>query len=192
MRRTKDKKFWIEALAAPLPQSPSCLMGFADKPQGAHVANCGHDQRPPWGLPVVPTDSSQDDLLRTPLSILGLKYGLKRHILDSLDIHTLHSPPWEMQRNCAMQPVERKQGRSCVFGGTRWSQAGVEERGSFRQLSGAGDLIQRHEPCVPKGPECHWPSGRTTRWGCHRWERGEASLLEGPALPSTHGAEEDL
>lgn len=44
-----------------------------------------------------------------------------------------------------------------VLGGTHTGagQGAEEESGASRQPSGAGDLIRRHEPRVPEGPECH-------------------------------------
>lgn len=48
-----------------------------------------------------------------------------------------------------------------------------EENGA----SGAGDLVRRHEPCVPEGPECH-AAVRPDH------QVGDAAIVEGEAEPA--------
>jgi len=77
----------------------------------------------------------------------------------------------------AVPPVEGRQGRSRVLGGTHGSHRGTEESGASRQPSGAGDLVRRHEPRVPEGPERHsaiWPDHQV----------GDAAIVERQAEPA--------
>ena len=56
-------------------------------------------------------------------------------------------------------------------------QGAEKESGASRRPSGAGDLVRRHEPRVPEGPESHsaiWPD----------YQVGNAAVVEGKAEPA--------
>lgn len=157
------------------------------------MANCGHNQRHPCGLVVVPADDMRGLVLGDEAE------NPKTEIGQSAQNNSLFHPGPEVQTEIphfryfryssyfftvlekssvtAVQPVEGRQGRSCVLGSTHRSHRGTEESGSSGQPSGAGDLVRRHEPCVPEGPECHsavWPDHQV----------GDAAIVERQAEPA--------
>lgn len=167
---TTRNTFWIEALAIPAPQSPSWLMSFAGELWGAHVASCGHHQRPWCGLAVVPVDgiseaSSWYRRQKTTREKSGWPAQNDSLFHPAQEVRT--ERPYFSYFGCSYfftlllekcnVPTARlwREDRSCVLGDTRGSRAGVWGEQVLQQPSGLGDLVQRHEPHVPEGPSCH-------------------------------------
>lgn len=152
----------MEALAAPPPRSleglawPSVVTSEdarADQrwfPQTAGVKpHPGRQGRKP------PERNQADQLITIPFSILGWKDRPKHHILGTCSPSSWRSAGRPPSSLC------REDGEGAVSSATpTGAMGGTEESRASRQPSGAGDLVWRHEPRVPKGPERHsaiWP-----------------------------------
>lgn len=99
------------------------------------MANCGHNLRPSRGLAMVPADGisevsssyirqktmrDQADLLFHP----GQEVRTERPHFRYFGYSSFFTLLLEKCNVTTAQPVEGRQGRSCVFGDTRRSQAG--------------------------------------------------------------------
>lgn len=77
----------------------------------------------------------------------------------------------EKRSETTEQPVQEDGEGAGSSAAPMGATGGTEESRASRQPSGAGDLVRRHEPRVPKGPERHsaiWPDHQV----------GDAAIVE--------------